>query len=159
MDLEQAYRLLGLAPGDTLETARAKYRIKAKQCHPDRFACDQVQMKKAEIDMTRINVAFQLVKLQFAASEKMAAVDDKSPYFKNSVFDLSWLQCRLTAGKSLLQKITAILASRVLAPGANRCRPAANRARARQTATAAESFDAILQRKMSTMINKRNEKK
>jgi len=157
MDLEQAYRLLGIVPGDTLETARAKYRIKAKQCHPDRFACDPVQMKKAEIDMSRINVAFQLVKVQFASDENMTVADQKSRYSENSVFCLSWLQCRLSAGKSLLKKITAVLVSRTLAPGSNGCGPP-NRGNSRQTASAPESFDAILKRKMATMINKRNEK-
>ncbi len=61
MNREKAFGLLGIVPGDSLETVRAKYRSKAKQCHPDRFAHDPFLMKAAEVEMTRINLAYQLV--------------------------------------------------------------------------------------------------
>lgn len=155
MDNKKACQLLGILPGDSLEKAKAKYRLKAKQCHPDRFGHDPGLMKAAEIEMTQINLAYQVACTQLKSNKKISIITNGVKQNKYLIPWLSWFNWSVVIGKPLLQKAVGLWASRSAPeikedhlsspPGEN---PPHMRAKK-------ENFDEILQRKVADMKNDR----
>ncbi|MFK5952397.1 MAG: J domain-containing protein [Desulfobacterium sp.] len=108
MDRKKAYQLLGILPGDSLEKARVKYRIKAKQCHPDRFGHDPRLMKAAEIEMTQINIAYQVACTQLQSNKKTSDINHGIKQNKRFIPWLSWFHWSIKIGKPLLQKVEGL---------------------------------------------------
>ncbi len=149
MDREKAFQLLEIVPGDSLEAAKAKYRIKAKQCHPDRFGHDPKLMKAAEVKMTQVNIAYQVACTHLKSNKKSS---DGPAQSKPLISWLSWLNWSMAIGKPLLQKAVGIFGSHQPGAGTEEGRPV-NAAQDSQSpkAFARESFDDILQRKVADM--------
>jgi hypothetical protein len=61
MDIQKALKLLDLAPGAALEDARAAFKKKAKQFHPDKLMAASKAGDDGE-KMKDINVAYQMLK-------------------------------------------------------------------------------------------------
>ncbi len=151
MDRKKAYQLLGIVPGDSLEKAKAKYRIKAKQCHPDRFGHDPRLMKAAEIEMTQINLAYQVICTQLKSNKKTSI--DGLKQNKYLIPWLSWLHWSVIIGKPLLQKAVGLFGSQA-GPEAKAESPRKPAQESSSHVTAKkESFDEILQRKVADMKN------
>jgi hypothetical protein len=62
IDPVQAYRLLGLAPGASLEDVKTAYRDLAQVWHPDRFRENARLREKAELNLQRINEAYAVLR-------------------------------------------------------------------------------------------------
>lgn len=60
--LEDAYRVLDLAPHSSEEQVRAAHRDLTKVWHPDRFANDPAMQRKAEEKLKRINEALEVIR-------------------------------------------------------------------------------------------------
>lgn len=58
----RAYRILGVAPGSSKEDVRQAYRDLAQVWHPDRFSHNDRLREKAQINLGRINQAFEVLK-------------------------------------------------------------------------------------------------
>lgn len=74
LDTTQAYRVLGLAPGATLDEVKTAYRDLAQVWHPDRFPDNNRLREKAQQSLQRINEAYALLRdLQPAPPVAVAA--------------------------------------------------------------------------------------
>lgn len=62
LDSTQAYRLLGLAPGASLDEVKTAYRDLAQVWHPDRFPDNDRLREKAHLNLQRINEAYTLIR-------------------------------------------------------------------------------------------------
>lgn len=62
IDPTQAYRLLGLAPGASLDEVKTAYRDLAQVWHPDRFPDNARLREKAEVNLRRINEAYMVLR-------------------------------------------------------------------------------------------------
>jgi len=62
LDSTQAYRLLGLAPGASLDEVKTAYRDLAQVWHPDRFPDNDRLREKAQLNLQRINEAYTLIR-------------------------------------------------------------------------------------------------
>ena len=62
MRLEEAYRVLDLAPHSSEEQVREAHRQLTKVWHPDRFANDPIMQRKAEEKLKRINEALDVIR-------------------------------------------------------------------------------------------------
>ena len=58
-DLRNAWAVLDLKPGSTLDALRAQYRKLVKRWHPDRFAKDPTGQAEATERLQRINTAYR----------------------------------------------------------------------------------------------------
>ncbi len=61
MDTKNAFAILELNPEASIREAKARYRQKVKQFHPDRFQNDEPLKQEAEIRMKEVNLAFKTV--------------------------------------------------------------------------------------------------
>lgn len=52
------YRVLGLAPGASLDEIKTAYRRKMRECHPDRFAHDPNAEARAHARAQELNLAY-----------------------------------------------------------------------------------------------------
>lgn len=159
MNSEKAFGLLGIVPGDSLEMVKAKYRIKAKQCHPDRFAHDLTLMKAAEVEMTQINLAYQVACTQLKSFNGFYGTNGDSVDGKNLIPWLSLLNWSVDLAKPLLKKAMDLF---YFKPGheiqsGHPEKPV--RENCLHTHTAKKSFDAILQQKVADMKNSQHDKK
>jgi DnaJ-like protein len=62
LDTTQAYRVLGLAPGATVDEVKIAYRDLAQVWHPDRFPDNNRLREKAQQNLQRINEAYALLR-------------------------------------------------------------------------------------------------
>jgi hypothetical protein len=62
LDPVQAYRLLGLAPGASLDDVKTAYRDLAQVWHPDRFPENERLREKAQLNLQRINEAYAVLR-------------------------------------------------------------------------------------------------
>ena len=62
LDITQAYRVLGLAPGATMDEVKTAYRDLAQVWHPDRFPDNNRLREKAQQNLQRINEAYALLR-------------------------------------------------------------------------------------------------
>jgi len=62
LDPVQAYRLLGLAPGASLDDIKTAYRDLAQVWHPDRFPENPRLREKALLNQQRINEAYAVLR-------------------------------------------------------------------------------------------------
>jgi hypothetical protein len=62
LDPVQAYRLLGLAPGASLDDVKTAYRDLAQVWHPDRFPENDRLREKAQLNLQRINEAYAVLR-------------------------------------------------------------------------------------------------
>ena len=153
MNREKAFGLLGIVPGDSLETARAKYRSKAKQCHPDRFAHDPSLMKAAEVEMTRINLAYQLVRTQLKSVDGSYGPDgdtSKGGYMIPLLFLLNW---GVDTAKPLFEKAMEFLNFLQAHDGRTGHPEKHLREKYSGPRVRRKSFDDILQQKVADMKN------
>ena len=60
--IENAYRVLGVSRDSSALRIKREYRRLARMCHPDKFAHNTPDQKRAAERMREINVAFRLVK-------------------------------------------------------------------------------------------------
>jgi tetratricopeptide (TPR) repeat protein len=67
IDTNQAYEILGLKPGVSLDEIRKAYRGLVKKWHPDCFT-DETQKKEAEEITKKINTAYKILKSQDSCS-------------------------------------------------------------------------------------------
>ncbi len=58
-DSTDYYRVLGLAPGATLDEVKAAWRQKMRETHPDRFANDPEAEARANLEAQAVNLAYQ----------------------------------------------------------------------------------------------------
>ena len=80
LDSAQAYRVLGLAPGATVDEIKTAYRDLAQVWHPDRFPDNNRLREKAEQNLQRINEAYALLReLAAAAPTAVASTVGASP--------------------------------------------------------------------------------
>lgn len=101
LDVAQAYRVLGLAPGATLDEVKTAYRDLAQVWHPDRFPDNDRLREKAQLNLQSINEAYALIRdlppaLPFvsvaAAPHSVTPVDgvrrapQRAPQMKHSLF-------------------------------------------------------------------------
>jgi hypothetical protein len=93
LDTTQAYRMLGLAPGATVDEVKTAYRDLAQVWHPDRFPDNNRLREKAEQNLQRINEAYALLRdLPAAAPAAVATPPDglrraqRAPHVKHSLF-------------------------------------------------------------------------
>jgi curved DNA-binding protein CbpA len=63
ININQAYKILGLKPGASLDEIRSAYRGLVKKWHPDCFV-DAIQKKEAEEITKKINTAYKILKSQ-----------------------------------------------------------------------------------------------
>lgn len=61
MNLDEAYRILEVAPGSNEETVREARKTLAKVWHPDRHANDPELQKRAQDKLADVNAAFEVV--------------------------------------------------------------------------------------------------
>ncbi len=61
MNLDEAYRILEVAPGANEETVREARKMLAKVWHPDRHANDPELQKRAQAKLADVNAAFEVV--------------------------------------------------------------------------------------------------
>jgi hypothetical protein len=74
LDTTQAYRVLGLAPGATVDEVKTAYRDLAQVWHPDRFPDNNRLREKAQLNLQRINEAYGVLRdLQPAPPVAVAA--------------------------------------------------------------------------------------
>jgi hypothetical protein len=59
LDTTQAYRVLGLAPGATVDEVKTAYRDLVKVWHPDRFADNERLREKAQRQLQLYNEAYE----------------------------------------------------------------------------------------------------
>ncbi len=62
LDTTQAYRVLGLVPGATMDEVKTAYRDLAQVWHPDRFPDNTRLREKAQVNLQRINEAYALLR-------------------------------------------------------------------------------------------------
>lgn len=62
LDTTQAYRVLGLVPGATMDEVKTAYRDLAQVWHPDRFPDNNRLRDKAQLTLQRINEAYALLR-------------------------------------------------------------------------------------------------
>ena len=62
LDTTQAYRVLGLTPGATVDEVKTAYRDLAQVWHPDRFPDNNRLRDKAQRNLQRINEAYALLR-------------------------------------------------------------------------------------------------
>ncbi|UCD23786.1 MAG: J domain-containing protein [Gemmatimonadota bacterium] len=62
MDINRAYKVLGLYPGASKDDVKRAYRDLAQVWHPDRFEHNERLAEKAQKNLKRINEAFALLK-------------------------------------------------------------------------------------------------
>jgi hypothetical protein len=62
LDPVQAYRMLGLVPGASLDDVKTAYRDLAQVWHPDRFPENQRLREKALLNLQRINEAYAVLR-------------------------------------------------------------------------------------------------
>ena len=74
LDTTQAYRMLGLAPGATVDEVKTAYRDLAQVWHPDRFPNNNRLREKAGQNLQRINEAYALLRDRALAVAAPAAV-------------------------------------------------------------------------------------
>src|SRR6266404_7920048 len=67
-ELSRSYRLLGLAPGSSLEEVQKAYRDLVQVWHPDRFTSSERLQSKAQEQLKQINLAYEYL-LANAAGE------------------------------------------------------------------------------------------
>lgn len=80
MTLEEAYRILEVAPGATEETVREARKTLAKVWHPDRHANDPELQKRAQDKLADVNAAFEVVEhAGFPAAKAKAPEPAKPP--------------------------------------------------------------------------------
>jgi hypothetical protein len=79
IDPAQAYRLLGLAPGASLEDVKTAYRDLAQVWHPDRFPDNARLREKAEVNLRRINEAYTVLRDHHPAAAAGPAVVATAP--------------------------------------------------------------------------------
>ena len=72
LDLTQAYRVLGLAPGATFDEVKTAYRDLAQVWHPDRVLENVRLREKAVRNLQRINEAFEVLR-HYRAPAELAA--------------------------------------------------------------------------------------
>jgi curved DNA-binding protein CbpA len=72
ININQAYKILGLKPGASLDEIRSAYRGLVKKWHPDCFI-DEIQKQEAEEVIKKINAAYKVLK-----SEESFSVSDNS---------------------------------------------------------------------------------
>ena len=80
LDATQAYRLLGLAPGATVDEVKTAYRDLAQVWHPDRFPDNNRLREKAEQNLQRINEAYALLRDKPAAVPAAGASPIVTPH-------------------------------------------------------------------------------
>ena len=161
MDREKAFQLLGIVPGDSLEAAKAKYRIKAKKCHPDRFSHDPALMKAAEIKMTQVNLAYQVVCTHLRSSPTTSESSKDPVLGGNSL--ISWVSrfhWSMVISTPLFQKAVGFLGFQSGSGSEESCVvDSVQDAVHTREAFARESFEEILQRKVADMKNSTLHKK
>lgn len=101
LDTTQAYRVLGLAPGATVDEVKTAYRDLAQVWHPDRFPDNNRLREKAQLNLQRINEAYALLRdiqptppVSVAASPIVTPADgggrraphQRAPHVKHSMF-------------------------------------------------------------------------
>ncbi len=103
LDATQAYRVLGLAPGATVDEVKTAYRDLAQVWHPDRFPDNNRLREKAQLNLQRINEAYTLLRdlepvppppVSVAESPVVTPVDGgvrrgpapRAPHVKHSLF-------------------------------------------------------------------------
>jgi Tfp pilus assembly protein PilN len=98
IDTTQAYRMLGLAPGATVDEVKTAYRDLAQVWHPDRFADNNRLREKAQQNLQRINEAYALLRDLPAAVPAEVAMPSvvtpadglrraqRAPHMKHSLF-------------------------------------------------------------------------
>lgn len=96
-DTTQAYRVLGLAPGATVDEVKTAYRDLAQVWHPDRFPDNNRLQEKAQQNLQRINEAYALLRDLPAAVAAVATPSvgtppdglrraQRAPHVKHSLF-------------------------------------------------------------------------
>ncbi len=101
LDTTQAYRVLGLAPGATVDEVKTAYRDLAQVWHPDRFPDNNRLREKAQLNLQRINEAYAVLRdhqpappVSVAASPVVTSADEgvrrappqRAPHVKHSLF-------------------------------------------------------------------------
>lgn len=93
LDTTQAYRVLGLAPGATVDEVKTAYRDLAQVWHPDRFPDNNRLREKAQQNLQRINEAYALLRdLPAALPAAVGTPPDgvrraqRAPHVKHSLF-------------------------------------------------------------------------
>jgi Tfp pilus assembly protein PilN len=98
IDTTQAYRMLGLAPGATVDEVKTAYRDLAQVWHPDRFPDNNRLREKAQQNLQRINEAYALLRDLPAAVPAEVAMPSvvtppdglrraqRAPHMKHSLF-------------------------------------------------------------------------
>lgn len=80
MNLDEAYRILEVAPGANEETVREARKTLAKVWHPDRHANDPELQKRAQDKLANVNAAFEVVdQAGFPAAKAKAPEPAKPP--------------------------------------------------------------------------------
>lgn len=79
IDPAQAYRLLGLAPGASLDDVKTAYRDLAQVWHPDRFPDNARLREKAEVNLRRINEAYTVLRDYRAGAAVAGAIVATAP--------------------------------------------------------------------------------
>jgi len=161
VDRKKAYQLLGIMPGDSLETAKAKYRIKVKQCHPDLFGYDPKLMKAAEIEMTQINIAYQVACTHLKSNPKVWGINQGTGQTRLLIPWDVWVHWSIKLGKPLLQTVAELWDSWTV-PGPKQDPPDTpgqerhcTKNLHRHENLKKKNFDEILQKKVSEMKKKR----
>lgn len=83
IDINNAYKILGLKPGTSSGQLKRAYRELVKIWHPDRFI-DQKQKQEAEERIKKINVAYNILKSE-CLSEDPISQNLSSPGAKNPI--------------------------------------------------------------------------
>jgi curved DNA-binding protein CbpA len=79
IDTNQAYEILGLKPGVSLDEIRKAYRGLVKKWHPDCFT-DAIEKQEAEEIIKKINAAYKILKSQVSiSSDSVESAAPKSP--------------------------------------------------------------------------------
>ena len=93
LDTSQAYRVLGLAPGATVDEVKTAYRDLAQVWHPDRFPDNNRLREKAQLNLQRINEAYALLRdtqpapvVTTADGSGRRAPPQRAPHVKHSLF-------------------------------------------------------------------------
>ncbi|AFZ03633.1 J domain-containing protein [Calothrix sp. PCC 6303] len=83
IDTNQAYGILGLKPGASLDEVRKAYRGLVKKCHPDCFT-DLTEKQEAEEIIKKINAAYRILKSEVSVSSDFSdAVESAVPKSPN----------------------------------------------------------------------------
>jgi curved DNA-binding protein CbpA len=79
IDTNQAYEILGLKPGVSLDEIRKAYRGLVKKWHPDCFT-DAIEKQEAEEIIKKINAAYKILKSQVSISSDFSdSVESAAP--------------------------------------------------------------------------------